>query len=465
VLVESVQEILKYQGNRITNISPYNFYPDPDVAIADFQNGSFVGHEEEVSRAILMSQEGVKYHGIDKIDNFIEKAVFDNRKRKVGQRWAQLSGKSVHGVKHVESVILTEAMFNIVPKEWTDKFGVDFGDETYPIKFIAAIGNDSKLVRFEPSGYLHGMFNYALFEASPDHSASYNSGLADTLYSLQNMVTWFINAHVINVRKVIRSQFIANEEKIFTQDILDGEPIIRTKPGTSVNDISRVIQQLKVEDVTRMHVQDADSLTKLAQLVTGISDNALGQYHSGRRSATESRNVNAGSAARLKMMALTMWQQGIKPAGDQVLANTRQGRTKDVYNMILGDKALDHPYEQVILTDPNKIAGGYDFMPYDATLPTEKFEQASQLTEIFKILMGGPEIIQLLNKNPLKLLNHIAELYGIKNLRDFDLDNDKPLGVPPQVEVVPDDVARQLAASGAEPVNINPLDAIASSAA
>ena len=465
VLVESVQDILKYQGNKITNVSPYNFYPDPDVALADFQNGAFVGHEEEVSRAVLMSQEGIKYHGIDKIGNFVEKVVFDYRKRRVGQRWGEISGKSIHGVKHVESVIFTEMMFNIVPKEWTEKFGIDFGSETYPIKFIAAIGNDTKLVRFEPSGYLHGMYNYAMFEASPDHSSSYNVGLADTVYSLQNMITWFINAHVANVRKVIRNQFITNEEKIYVQDITDGGPVIRTKPGVAVNDIDRVIKQLKVEDVTRNHVGDADSLAKLVQLVTGISDNALGQYHTGRRSATESRNVNAGSASRLKMMALTMWQQGIKPCGEQILANTRQGRTREVYDMILGDKAQDHPYEEVVLTDPNKIAGGYDFVPYDATLPTEKFQQGNMLTEIFKILMGGPEIMQLLNKNPLKLLNHIAELYGIKNLRDFDLSNDQPLGGPPQVQVVPDGVAQQAAEGGAQPVDINPLDAIASAAA
>src|SRR5690606_36477368 len=368
--VESVEEVLAFQGNRTSNISPYAFYPDPSVTIAKFQEGQFVAVEEDHSLAMIKSLEDKVYHGTDKIPDSMGAELFKSRARRSrgpfhddGDSQPQLvAGKS----KESDKVIITEYEITLSEKEASKVFQAKLGDGTDPVKWLITIANDQKVIRFEAMANLHGRYSMEMIEFSPDHDAFFNPGLADTIYELQNIITFFLNSHIVNVRKIIANRFIVDENKVNTDDIDSGKLYIRLKGVTG--DIKRVIEQLQVSDVTRQHVGDMDVLTRLVQLITGVNENALGQYAQGRRSATEARNVNAGAAARLKMHATLAWLQGIEPLGRQYLANTRQWRTPEVYEQIVGEKALECPFERVILADPAKIAGGYDFVPYDATL-------------------------------------------------------------------------------------------------
>jgi hypothetical protein len=81
--VESVEEVMCYQGNTLRNISPYGFYPDPSVTIANFQEGAFVGIEEEVSLMSVTAREGEIYFGCPKIPATMGKQLFSERPRRV----------------------------------------------------------------------------------------------------------------------------------------------------------------------------------------------------------------------------------------------------------------------------------------------------------------------------------------------------------------------------------------------
>lgn len=455
---EAVESVLSYQGTKIRNVSPYAFYPDPSVTIANFQEGQFVFHEEEVSIASLEAKEGDLYFGTDKIPLTIGKDLFGARPRRVAGPFANEESATPLMEKRQENrpAILCEGEITMSPKRASETWGANFGDDTKPVKWLVTVVNDQKLVRFEPCGYLHGRYCYELFEFSPDHDSFFNPGLSDTISELQGIITFFLNSHIVNVKKIISNRFIIDPTKIHEEDIDSGALYIRTKGAQG--DIRRSIEQLAMSDVTKGHVADMETLTTLVTLITGVNENALGQYSSGRRSATEARNVNAGSAARLKMHATIAWMQGVEPFAKQVLSNTRQWRTKDVYEMIVGQLVIDAPYESTIYADPKKLAGGYDFVPYDATLPTDRQFQAGVLQELFTVLVQNPQTIQLLNKDPIKLLNYIAQLYNIRNMRDFDL---QPLGPaapglppPPTAGVVPDQQAADAAGAGAQPVDI-----------
>lgn len=455
--VEAVEKVLSYQGNKITNVSPYAFYPDPTVTLANFQEGIFVGHEEEVAIISVEAREGEIYFGTDKIPKTMGKELYDERPRRVRGPFDDNTSTNplLERSQGNRSVIRTEMEICLSERKATELWGANLGDGTEPVKWLVTVANDQKLIRFEPSGYFHGRYNYEMFEFSPDHDAFFNPGLADTISELQTITTFFLNSHIVNVRKIIANRFIVDPTKVEMDDIKSGSIYIRTKGAQG--DIRRAIDQLATSDITKSHVADMETLQSLTQLITGISDNALGQYSSGRRSGTEARNVNAGSSSRLKMHAILAWLQGIEPLGRQILSNTRQWRTQDVYANIIGQQGLlDAPYEQVILTDPSKLGGGYDFVSYDATFPTDRQQQAGVLQELFQALVSNPQTIQLINKDPIKLLNYIAQLYNIRNMHDFDL---KPLGPPgaspapipglptPQAAVVPNQVAADMAGS------------------
>lgn len=455
---EAVEEVLSYQGTRIENIRPYNFLPDPSNTLAQFQRGEFVGHEEETTLGAIRSKEGQLYHGTEHIQERFDGTLFKERARYAGRSFSTSDPLSVNslGLKNTQGILLTEFEFNLTPHEWTEKTGVNFGSERYATKWIATMANDSKLIRLEPSGYLHGHFNYDIIEFSPDQSSFYNPGVADTINNLQETMTWLLNSHIVNVRKVIRNQFVGDPAKIFEEDVASNRTLIRTR-GSQRN-VTEVLKQLQVTDVTANHVSDVDVLNRLVQVVTGINENALGQYSTGRRSATEARNVSAGAAARLKMHAQLAWESGIQPLGVKFLANLRQWRTKEVYDHIVGDTSLEYPFETTVLTDPMAIACGYDFAPLDTTLPSEKANTARLLTELWTSFFTlPPEMQQHYNLDPRKLLSYIAQLYGIKNLSDFSFSAQgqqlqvgdpaqlDPSGSGQPVDVMGEDMLRQLA--------------------
>lgn len=458
--IETVEEVVAYEGNRLRNVTPWAFLPDPSVPLARFQEGQFCGDEEEVSLDYLKRQEGNQYFGTDKIPDRWSHEIYSSRKRRAGVNRKPVTAEV--GKADVRQVVRSELQMSLVPKKWSEESGIDFGAEDYPVKFLVVIANDQKVIRFERCNFLHDCFTYNLMEYTPDHNSFFNQGLCDTVYELQNLITFFLNSHVINVRKIIQNRFIGDPSKIEMDDVKNNASFIRTK-GTQVNSLDRIIKQLDVVDVTQRHVDDMGVLSELVQLVTGVNENALGQYSGGRRSATEARNVNAGAAARLKTHATLFWIQGIEPLGRMMVSNTRQGRSKEIYEQIVGSLAQKAPFEDVILADTSKLAGGFDFVQYDATLPSDRQQQANMLRDLFGILVQNPETIQLLNKNPVKLLDHIAELYNIKNLGDFDALPPGGLSQPPVAQITPDEIAKQVAQSGqGSPVDVSGVNLLQS---
>jgi hypothetical protein len=450
---EEIQDVVQYQGNQIEVISPYSFFPDPNFGIHDFQKGTFVAYEEETDMRFLQQQEGREFFGTKHISErfMMDKTQHTNRHRRAG-RFFNDSDPNLFGTGHAKKgVVRTEFIVHLTPSEFKKrKVSSDLiGDENYPVKFLVVVANDSKIIKFEPYGYLHDRFPTEIIEYAPDKDQFLNFGLIGTIYELQNTISWFINSHIVNVRQALRTRFIGNEQKIHSSDLLSDTPLIRTRDA--VADVGKVLKQVDVKDVTASHIQDVANLMQFLQQSTGINENALGQFHSGRRSATEARNVNAGASARLKMHAQLAWEQGIRPLGGQLLSNTRQGRTQEIYEQIVGAKAMKAPYDQTILAQPGQLAGGYDFVPYDATLPSDKQFQAGILTQLFEVLVQNPESIPLLGGvQPALLMDHILNLYGIKNIDEFKAD---PTQLQlPQTQVVPDEVAAQAAAEGAQPV-------------
>jgi len=89
--------------------------------------------------------------------------------------------------------------------------------------------------------------------------------------------------------------------------------------------------------------------------------------------------------------------------------------------------------------DPEAIAGFYDFVPVDGTLPVDKFALAT----MWERLMGGmsryPSLLMQYDIG--RIFGYIAQLGGVKNLNQFKL------------QVQPDAMALQQAQMG----NIVPL--------
>jgi hypothetical protein len=428
------REVTKFLGNRLTNISPYRFFPDTRLPLSRFQEGEFVASEDEYSYTTLkqLEHEGL-VTGIDYIKNFTEKdweargksrtsdnLVFPNRSGGTG---------SPHSGQSRGTIIVTEVQRSIVPSKYMIE-GKPLGPEDYPIKYLIWYANDQRIIRLEPLGYLHNEFTYTLAEFTPDQHNLINMSLSDTIDSLQSVISWFINSHITSVRKVISNYLIVDPNGIEMNDLKERKPVIRLK-ANAAGGIDRFVKQLSVNDVTARHLEDVDVLQRIVQLVTGISENLMGQFHPGRRSATEARNVNSGAIGRLKMLATIIYKSGLEPLAKQMLSNLRDGLDEPTMVRLVGleDTVTNGPLFANL--DKSALVGNYDFEIFDGTLPSEKAFTAQALQDFLSGFIQNPQAAIALQLDPREMVMDAMELRGIRNPERYKLKPMLPGNVAP----------------------------------
>lgn len=446
---EVVKELTQYEGNVIDNLNMFSFFPDPTVPLRDFQKGSFCAVEQVYPLTQVKDNEGKLYHGTAFITDSFNQGIWNTRKH-YGGLWDVTPGMTdpVNGrLSAKKSVSLVEMYIKLIPKEFTEKYGIDIGDETDSKIFVIVVANDEKIIRFEPYNELHGRFPFAIGQFSPDSDSYIGQSMVDLLSGMQQLITWLINSHMKNVRQTVNNRFILDPTRVELGDVESGSTVIRTKiPGPMGN----AIQQLSVVDVTANHIPFVNSLMGIAQLITGINENAMGQYSGGRRSAAQTRSIVNAGQVRLGMIANLLWE-GIEEMGVIMLSNTQQFLSESSYNQILGDAAEKYPFDKVILADPEQVAAAYNFAPLEAMSESNK----SFIFSMFKELIGAPEVVQATQLDPNKILEYMFNIAGVKNYDWFKQQQPEQPAVPPtqpNVNVMPDNQVQNMVAAGqAEP--------------
>ena len=415
-------DVTKYLGNKLMNVSPYRFYPDVRLPISRFQEGEFCASEDEIALTTLyqMEAEGV-VSGVRHIKAMSKKVLEDRGKSRtsftdVSDERGATSG---HGAsKSPGTALLTECQVTLIPSKFEIE-GKPLGKETYPTKYNVWYVNDQRVVKCEPLGYIHNKFTYDVAEFSPDIHNLVNAGLCETIDQIQSVITWLVNSHITSVRKMIDNRLIVDPSGVRMEDLHNRAPVIRLKEGMARSGVERWIHQLDVKDVTQNHMADAVELQKLVQIVTGINDNALGQFYTGRRSATEARNVNSATASRLKMGAQLIFKSGLKTLGEKMISNLRDGLDEETYVRVIGDTADPVAYQQFKKVSKKDLVGDYDFEIFDGTLPSERGMQAQGLQELLVALLSNPMTILLLGFDPQVIAREVLELRNIRHPERF----------------------------------------------
>lgn len=450
--VEVVKELIQYEGNQISYVSPYTFFPDPNVALRDFQQGSYCAIEQSVPKTTIKDFEGDLYHGTDKIPNSYSQQFWNARKRYAGtfatkDSWnksTEMEALTDGRVSTGSNYDIVEMYIKLIPKEYKEKYDIDIGDESKPVMFVMVVANDEKVIRFERYNELHGKFPFYCMQYSPNGDSFVGQSIPGLLEGIQTFMTWLINSHMANVRKTVRNRLIVDQSKIEVKDIEAGNDIIRSK---GLQGITNAVTQLQVVDITAQHIPFTTQLNMIAQMTTGINENMQGQYSSGRRSAAQTRGIQAAGATRIGMAGNLMWYGGLADLGDLLVSNTRQFRTKEVYDQLMGSAAEQYPFDKVILGNPQSIAGGMDFIPLDAVTDSGKV----QALQLFQELLKNPQFTDQLGLDIKKLLMYIFEVLGIKNYNYFEKPQQPVMqqpAQPQQVQVMPDNQVQQMAQQG-----------------
>lgn len=418
------QELVKYQGNKIMSVSPYRFFPDTRLPLDRFQDGEFCASEDEYSYLDLKKLEAQgAVAGCEYIPQFSKEKLLDGRKT-ARLRGVNTDGGNTYFKQDTKgAVLITEVEVRMIPAEVEVGPNKTLGPEKHEVKYLVWIANDQRIIRLEPMNYAHDEFTYSVAQLSPDMHHLVNDGISGTIEAIQDVLSWFVNSHITSVRKVIQNQILVDPQGVNMDDVKQRRSVIRLKEGASRLGAERWIHQLAVQDVTGNHMQDAEQLQKLVQIVTGIGDNALGQFHQGRRSATEAKNVNAGTASRLKMIAVLLNKNGFEPLGKRMLSNLREGLTLSTYVRLFGltkDPTLQS-YIEFAKVDKRDLVGDYDFEVFDATLPSERQYQAQAMEETMALIFQYPEIAALLGFDLRAMFVETMELRGIRHPERFRL--------------------------------------------
>ena len=431
---EELVEITKYLGNELFNISPYRFFPDVRLPLTRFQEGEFCASEDEYSFTSLKRDENSgMYAGVDHIPPMTMKD-FENRgngrfsKDVITEEVGRKTNKS-RG-----NVIVTEVQVDLIPSKF-EVNGKPLGDEDFPVKYVVCYANDARVIKCEPLGYVHNQFTYDLAQFSPDQHELINESISDMIGQMQAVIDWLLNSHITNVRKHISNRLVVDPAGVEFSDIQQHKPVIRLKAQASKSGVDRWVKQLNVSDVTRNHVNDIQVLVKFVQMTTSISDNLMGQYNTGRRSAREAGNVAAAAGSRLKMVAKLIYDTCLRQLGYKMLSNLRDGLDEKTFITVTGDEFPDwSAYKNFkkkdgrvsVEIDRTNLSGSYDFKVFEGTLPSEKSELAMTLETVLLEMLKAPAGFQImtgvLGYDPRKLFTEVLELRGVKNPDRFKID-------------------------------------------
>ena len=423
-----------YKGNELISISPYKFFPDPRFPLTRYQEGEFCGSEDEVSRSSLkQGQADDLYAGVD----FIQEIKGPDHER-IHRRTRQNTdpGQRTNTTNVKATIIRTTIQIELIPSEFMLGDGTPMGTGTEPEKWVVVYANDNRVIRCEPMGYDHNHYTYSVAQFSPDQHGFINESITEMISHLQAVIDWFINSHITNVRKHISNRLVVDPQGIYYEDVRDHKPVIRLKPNVSQMGVDRFVKQLNVSDVTRGHIGDVEVLMKFVSMTTAISDNLMGQYHSGRRSAREASNTSAASGTRLRTIVKLIFDTCFRNLGKDMISNLRDGLDEDTFVTITGTDYPDwdaynafkvpNSNAQKIPVNRTTIAGRYDFKLFEGTLPSEKFAQAETLEQTLLALMKNPDgltiLTNMLGYDPAKLFTEVLTLRGIKHPDRFKID-------------------------------------------
>ncbi len=442
----TTEETIIYEGNRLENIDPYMFLPDPNVPIHEIQRGEFIGWITKTNRLDLLTEERSS-------DGFLFNVKYLQRlKGSAGRSSLVKSDSTVHantgrqgetGSDVTSRIDVINMYINLIPKEWK------IGNKDYPEKWLFQLAADEVVIAAQPLNLDHGQ--YPVVSASPDYDGYSLTPLSrsEVVHGMQDVIDFLYNSHIDNIRKAINDMIVYDPSILNSFDMEEPGPgkmvrLRRSAWGRGL--LNDAVKQLDVKDVTGGHVKDVGVLMEIIQKVTGATDAISGIMRKGgeRRSATESRGAMTASLSKLEKDAKIISMQAHQDIAYQFASNAQQLMEEDAYIKILGDMPEELAAEygkdvNRVRVSPQQIVVPYDVIPHDGSMPGG--ESPELWIQLFQILSTNNAVGAEFDM--VRVFMHVARQLGAKNLEDF---RNKTGSI--QAQVVEDEIVQNQVARG-----------------
>lgn len=419
---EEVEEQVRgYVGNRLFNVRPQDFFPDPNYPMGQFQKGEFCGRY--VSMSWLDIVDGGQKGEYFNVEELRKNRQSSGKLRVDGSSEVKLPGNlAFSGLDddyNTGNVDCHELYVRLIPADW------GLGKSKRSEKWVFLLAEDSIIIGCKPLGYYHDKFPFGVLESEVDGHALFSRSMLEVMKPLNDTLTWLLNTHFYNVRKSLNDQFIVDPSRVVMKDMTDpgAGKLIRLKPAAYGTDPKLCVTQLAVADVTRAHLADAQLVEMMLQRVSGVNDNIMGLMGGQRKTATEVRSSTSFSVNRLKTMTEYMSAMGFGPLTEMLVQATQQLYDDTRKFRVVGDAAT-WMADRFLAITPEDIAGFFDFVPVDGTLPVDRTAQVNMWTQLFQQAGAMPQVMAQFDFT--KIFAFVAQLAGLKNIQSF------------RIQIVPD---------------------------
>lgn len=419
------QDIIKgYCGNKLYNVRVYDFFPDPRVPIWRFQEGEFCIRKTIEGYHNLVSGQQAdpdRYFNLDKLQDAI-KANAQNQNEGSPQVNLPTQPGEESQAPGPGYCTITEAYVRLIPSMWK------LGDSKRMEIWCFELANDAVIISARPLGLHHDRFPMAVLEGNFGSEEFAKFGMLEVIRPMTDILTWLVNSHFYNVRKVLNNQLIVDPSRVVMKDLTaKDQRIIRLRPEAYGQDVRAFVYQLQQADITRQHMGDISMVEGLIQRVSAVVDNVMGTpQRGGRKTATEVRDASGWSISRLKTPVEYNSALGFDPLSQMMLSNTQQLLSIDRKYAIAGN-TLDNA-QAFLDVNSQKIAGFYDFVPVEGSMPVDRLAQANFWKELLMQLARSPQLMASWDLNA--MLAHTMKMQGERNIERFKIK----IGDPAQLQ-------------------------------
>ena len=441
---------LIFEGNALSNIDPYMWLPDPSVSSDNIQKGEFLGWIDRDSYVNLLSQENQPDSGLFNVKYL---------KGKKNKRSIFALDQSDRQLRHGGSTDMHQGMGNtlspvdrihmyitLIPREWK------LSKSEVPEKWYFELAGDDVIIACEKADHNHGMYPMAVASPEYDGYSITPIGRMEVLYGLQHTLDFLFNSHVANVRKSINDMLVVDPYLVNINDLKDPQPgkLIRLRRPAWGRGVDKVVQQLQVNDITRLNISDSAYITQWMDRISGADQSMQGSLRmSGpeRLTGAEYSGTRSSAVSRLQRLAMIIGMQFMQDVGTQFAVHAQQYMSQDTYVSVYGRYA-----DQLSATfgksahgkvSPADLAINYDLIVRDGSIPGGNFSQS--WIELFKIIGTTPELMGQFDVP--RIFTYIAQQLGAKNVEDFKRNVNRM-----QMTQMPDEqVAQQVQAGNLVP--------------
>lgn len=418
-----------YAGMECFNVKPSQFYWDPRYPAHSFQKGEFCGREyeqNELDLEVLDYATGQpRYFNVKEArDAAHARGMRDaNRQSSVMDQPSQNKLPIESYELATRNLNIDEIMIRLSPKDW------GLGKDSMPEKWVFTVVEETVIIEARPLGLYHDMFPYSIVPAEVEGYDRVPRGILYMTEALNETLSWLVNTHFYNVRRALNDQLVVDPSRVMMSDFMGPNPgrLARLKPTAYGSDVRTIVSQIPVADVTRTNVNDMSQIADMMQRILGINDTIMGSINTGRRTATEVRSSTTFGINRLKTMVEFMSAAAFGPHVQMMMQTTQQMMDYSLKLKVIGD--LPRAGTEFVDVSPETIAGFYDMVPIDGTLPVDRLAQVNLWQQMFQSIVKIPQIAQGFDLPG--VFSWVAKLGGLRAIDRFRINVLPPGAAPP----------------------------------